>query len=128
MVLASVVGYQSADAADLARAPVMKAPAVTPMFNWSGFYAGAAGGGGWVNTAWSNAAFGTYSGKIEGSGAIAGGRLGWNWQGGNFVVGWEADFSWSNLETAPMFDCVRDCSSRSQMAQHRSWASRRHVR
>ena len=43
-----------ASAADLAARPYTKAPppVVAPIYDWSGFYIGANGGGGWSNKCW----------------------------------------------------------------------------
>ena len=44
-----LVAAQCAGAADLSVAPLYKAPpaAMAPAYNWSGFYLGLNGGGGW---------------------------------------------------------------------------------
>lgn len=74
-----------ASAADLAaRSPASytKAPAtVSPVTNWSGFYAGVTGGYGWSSDA-DTAKF---------KGGFGGGTLGYNWQGGSMLFGLEAD-------------------------------------
>jgi hypothetical protein len=58
-------------AADLK--PAYKAPPLPVAgYNWSGFCAGVSGGGAWIETAWSNAVFGQYSGTNAGSGGIFG--------------------------------------------------------
>ncbi len=93
-----------------ADAPVYKgqAPAVAA-WNWSGFYVGIAGGGGWL----SSYIFDD-SGNYTGSGAIIGGTLGWNWQTGGWVWGIEGDLSWSNIRAVggfvgPVVGCIPDC-------------------
>ena len=71
-----------AAAADLPQRPVYKAPMVAPAFNWTGFYLGVYGG----------YAFGT--GNTDNfDGGIAGGTIGYNWQGlgSPWVFGLEAD-------------------------------------
>jgi outer membrane immunogenic protein len=76
----------AASAADLAARPYTKAPAmVSPVFNWSGFYAGVMGGYGWAT---------------DGNGGFGGGTLGYNWQapGSQFVFGIEADAAGSDLK------------------------------
>jgi outer membrane immunogenic protein len=86
----------AAHAADLPRpipAPmVTKAPPyVEQTFNWTGFYIGVNGGGGWGH------AFSPLSGGINTSGGVAGGTVGYNAQFGNWVLGFEGDMDWSNV-------------------------------
>ena len=75
-------------AADMAAAPVpyTRAAAVAPAYNWTGFYIGAMGGGGWSRTA-----------GADFNGAFAGGTIGANWQMSNFVLGIEGEGAWSNI-------------------------------
>jgi outer membrane immunogenic protein len=91
----ALFGAQCAAAADLSVAPLYKAPPAqaTPAYNWSGFYVGANGGGGWGHSYWDANATG-----MNLSGAQAGGTAGYNWQAGNAVFGLEGDLDWSNLK------------------------------
>jgi outer membrane immunogenic protein len=76
----------AASAADLAARRYTKAPApVSPIYDWSGFYAGVMGGYAWGSGA---------------SGGFGGGTLGYNWQapGSQFVFGLEADAAGSSLK------------------------------
>jgi outer membrane immunogenic protein len=86
-------------AADL---PMKAAPVVTPMYDWSGFYVGVYGGGGWgnhnLNNANGGAAFTNFTVNYDSSGGIAGGEVGYNVQSGNIVVGVEADGFWSGIK------------------------------
>jgi outer membrane immunogenic protein len=98
-----------APAADLSLAPLYKAPpaVVTQAYNWTGFYIGANGGGGWGHSSWS--ANGT---SINPSGGQAGGTIGYNQQIGNAVFGVEGDADWSGLNgtnTTP--GCPGGCST-----------------
>jgi len=84
------LGVASASAADIprreampAKAPVYMAP---PIYNWTGFYAGINGGGGWGRSDFANL-----------SGGLVGGTLGYNWQSGPIVYGLEGDIDWSNI-------------------------------
>jgi outer membrane immunogenic protein len=113
----AVIGTTSiASAADMAaKAPMYKAaPAVVS--DWSGFYIGVNGGGGW--SANNN---GTLTGTDTGAGGIlspfgvpatfaaigmplgssggglVGGQIGYNWQAANWVYGIEADGDWANI-------------------------------
>jgi outer membrane immunogenic protein len=99
----------SAKAADLSVAPLYKAPPapVTPAYNWSGFYLGLNGGGGWGHSYWDSSATG-----ISTSGAVAGGTAGYNWQFGNAVVGLEGDIDWANLKGSNTSTlCPAGCST-----------------
>lgn len=91
----TLVAAQSAAAADLSVAPLYKAPPpqVSPAYNWTGFYLGANGGGGWGRSWWQS-----QSTAIDLSGVQLGGTAGYNWQFGNAVLGLEADIDWSNLK------------------------------
>ncbi len=86
----------AAHAADLPRPiptpMVTKAPPyIEPAFNWTGFYVGVNGGGGWGH------AFSDLSGGMHTSGGVAGGTVGYNAQFGNWVLGFEGDIDWSNV-------------------------------
>jgi outer membrane immunogenic protein len=93
----------AAVAADL---PVKAPPAMAPVaaaYNWTGCYIGVEGGGNWgrgqhVQNEPGTAAFGlAQTGGIDLNGAMAGGTVGCNYQfGGNWVIGAEADWSWTN--------------------------------
>lgn len=87
--------------------PARAAPP-TP-FNWSGFYLGGHVGGSWSadwqgatnefpSAAGSGAQNSSFSPK--GSGVIAGGQIGYNWQfAPAWVIGVEADLSWIRIHT-----------------------------
>jgi len=93
LALAALGAVPSARAADLGLAPLYKAPPANyaPAYNWSGFYLGANGGGGWGDSHWQGI------GKVDLSGGMAGGTAGFNWQTGNVVLGVEGDIDWSGL-------------------------------
>lgn len=109
-----------ASAADLAARPYTKAPPpVAAVYNWTGFYVGVNGGGGWGRTDWTFTAVGTTA-NHDTSGGLAGGQIGYNWQmGGPWVFGVEADGDWANIKGStpcpnPAFNCssnVRDLAS-----------------
>ena len=72
-----------------------KAPAyIAPIYNWTGFYVGINGGGGWGGSEFS-APFST--GSFDTSGGLVGGTIGYNWQMNQFVFGLEGDIDWSNI-------------------------------
>jgi outer membrane immunogenic protein len=86
LLLASIAG--AASAADLSAPPAYtKAPAISPVTNWSGFYIGAMGGYASEST----------SDPLAIKGGFAGGTLGYNWQSGAFVFGVEADGAWADI-------------------------------
>ncbi len=96
LVAISTIG--TAGAADLSRPHRMpaKAPAyVAPYYNWSGFYAGINGGGGFGHSDW-NLPAGTSG--FDTSGAVVGGTLGYNYQTGPWVFGLEGDVDYSTIK------------------------------
>jgi len=95
--LALVTMMGAANAADLPRrqAMPMKAPMYSAPYNWTGFYVGINGGGGWGRSEWSNAAGST--GGFNVSGGVVGGTVGYNWQMNQAVFGLEGDIDWSNI-------------------------------
>jgi outer membrane immunogenic protein len=107
--LGVLVTAQGAGAADLSVAPLYKAPPaqVTQAYNWTGFYLGINGGGGWGHSNWD-----TSAASIGVSGGVAGGTAGYNWQFGNAVLGLEADIDWANLKgTSSSALCPAGCTT-----------------
>jgi opacity protein-like surface antigen len=87
----------TASAADLrVKAPIRKALAVAPVYDWAGFYAGAHIGGAWSNSTLTNANIGT-GWSPGGTGFIGGLQAGYNFQTGNFLYGIEGDFDWTTF-------------------------------
>jgi outer membrane immunogenic protein len=76
------------------RAPAAYAPAVAPIYNWSGIYLGVNGGYGFGTV---NATGGGLSGSANANGGLAGGTLGANYQIGQFVIGVEGDGDWADF-------------------------------
>jgi outer membrane immunogenic protein len=96
-------------AADLGRRsemPVRGAPYLSPLYNWSGFYAGINGGGGWGSSSWDSA------GDVDVSGGVIGGTLGVNYQVNQAVFGLEGDLDWSNLKGTTTTNCALGCETR----------------
>jgi outer membrane immunogenic protein len=102
-----------ANAADLrAKAPVYKAPIAIVAYNWTGFHVGGHAGYTWMNstdeiTAVAGNALGFINGgdvassiPLNPNGFIGGAQIGYNWQplGSQFVYGFEADISWTDLD------------------------------
>jgi outer membrane immunogenic protein len=84
-------------AADLPARMPTKAPVMAPavIHDWTGFYIGGHGGGGWGEKCF--AFVGVGDGCHDVSGWVGGGQLGFNWQAGNFVFGAEFSGSASRL-------------------------------
>src|SRR6202789_2641975 len=88
-------------AADL---PYAKAPSATAsVYDWTGVYVGAFGGGGYGNHNVNNAIgqavpFADFSANYSSTGGIGGGEIGYNWQSGSFVVGIEGDLAWTGIK------------------------------
>jgi outer membrane immunogenic protein len=109
----AVVIASPAMAADMpvkARAP---APVPVAAFSWSGCHIGVQGGGAWGRSRHDGTfpqlgAVNQYTPWFDVSGGLVGGTVGCDYQfGGNFVVGAEGDFSWTNKsgsssETGPL--------------------------
>ena len=72
--------------------PAYKAPPAYGAYNWTGFYLGINGGGGWGRSQWD--ALDTF----DLSGGVIGGTVGYNWQFGQAVIGAEGDIDWSGIK------------------------------
>lgn len=96
-IAAAVFCSAPALAADMpTKAPVYKAAA--PTYDWTGFYLGIEGGGGWGTTRHTNSVTGPTSGDHKISGGLFGATYGYNWQSGSWVAGLEGDISWSGIK------------------------------
>lgn len=93
LALGALATAPGAHAADLSLAPLYKAPPseVSQAYNWTGFYVGLNGGGGWGDSYWQGV------GSANVSGGLIGGTAGYNWQLGQAVLGLEGDVDWSRL-------------------------------
>jgi outer membrane immunogenic protein len=97
----AALGMAPAIAADLPARAYTKAPAaVAPIYNWTGFFVGAEGGGGWGKDDWNlPLAGGIHAAGTSISGATAGGVIGYNWQmPSNVVLGIEGNLDWADLK------------------------------
>src|SRR4051812_16021258 len=91
----ATVAYGAAFAADL---PVLKAPPhVAPIYNWTGWYVGAHGGGGWAHNKFFDVLGGADTAEFTANGYFGGGQVGYNWQMGSWVLGAELEGSVSHL-------------------------------
>jgi outer membrane immunogenic protein len=106
------LGIISASAADIQRRQMpVKAPAYVPppAYNWTGFYLGINGGGGWGRSDFSVP---FASGSFDTSGGLVGGTIGYNWQVGQVVFGLEGDIDWSNIRGSAVCGGVTVCEIR----------------
>ena len=73
----------------------------SPVYDWTGFYVGGFGGGGYGNHNLDNAlgpvGLADYTVNYSAQGAVAGGEAGYNVQSGSYLFGVEGDVFWSNI-------------------------------
>ncbi|MFZ1109096.1 MAG: outer membrane protein [Rhodomicrobium sp.] len=88
----------SANAADIYQGPggYKDGPVYAPQPVWAGVYAGINGGYGWSNENQLADPFWPFGG-VSPSGGFGGGQLGYNWQSGHFVFGFETDLQGSAI-------------------------------
>ncbi len=98
----------AAHAADLPPryGPAPRAAFYNPIYNWTGFYLGINGGGGWGRSQWDGVD------KFATSGGLIGGTIGYNWQFGQAVVGIEGDIDWSGIRGSTNNLCPLGCETR----------------
>jgi outer membrane immunogenic protein len=94
VVSMGIGGLGSALAADMAVKAAPPAPVIVP--TWNGIYLGLNGGGAWGTTDHTDQ-FGTTTHNFNQSGGLAGVTYGINGQFGKFVIGYEGDFDWANI-------------------------------
>jgi opacity protein-like surface antigen len=106
----AAAGAGSATAADIAARPGPPPPAIAPAFisDWSGFYLGINGGGGWAHTDFESGIFATDfqttpAPNQHGSGGVFGFQFGHNWQWGPIVGGLEIDFDGADIKDTTTF-------------------------
>ena len=92
-ITALLLGTTAAIAADL---PMKAAPPPVQIYNWTGFYIGAAAGGSIGGSDHVDRATGfSDASGYNVKGGLIGGTVGYNWQMSNIVVGFEGDASWA---------------------------------
>jgi opacity protein-like surface antigen len=79
----------------IAKAPIYKAPAAQPVYNWTGFYIGAYLGADWGSTNWNFVDLGATV-DPHFAGLLGGGEIGYSHQVGKWVFGIEGDGGWTN--------------------------------
>jgi outer membrane immunogenic protein len=102
LVTASLLALSAAApavAADLAARPYTKAPPapIAAIYDWSGFYIGANGGGGSAHTTWDFVGTGS-EGSHNATGGTVGGQIGYRSQTGNWVFGFEGQGNWADFK------------------------------
>ena len=108
----AIVAHVPGRAADLGAAPILKAPVVTPVYNWTGLYIGINGGGGRGSSHFIFPGAGTTTGDFNISGGLVGGTIGYNYQVGRVVLGLEDDVDWTNIKgSAVCPDQVTTCET-----------------
>jgi outer membrane immunogenic protein len=95
-----------ASAADLAPYTKAPPPPPVPIYDWSGFYIGGNGGGGFSHKCWDVTNFrGPAPPFSEGchdpAGGVVGGQIGYRWQSAGWVFGLEAQGDWADLTGSP---------------------------
>lgn len=92
--------------ADLPPGPYYKAPAyLPPAYNWTGFYVGVNGGGGFGYSKWDTTS------SLNPTGGLVGGTLGYNYQLGAAVLGVEGDIDWAGLSGSTTSGCPAGCTT-----------------
>ena len=94
------------------RAPATYVPVPVPVFTWTGIYIGVNGGYAFGDSSWTDPILGS-TGNFDTSGFLAGGTLGGNYQWGQFVLGVEGDWDWSNLNGTTYSGCPGGCETKS---------------
>jgi outer membrane immunogenic protein len=94
-------------------------PVMAPVYNWTGFYIGI--NGGWSSgrssreISFFNAVTGVpifpgvgsnLAGGSDLNGGVFGGQIGYNWQSGNWVFGFETDAQWTGQKGSASFFCA----------------------
>lgn len=99
----AALGIAPAFAADLAPRTYTKAPALAPVYDWTGFYIGINAGGASSHNCWDINNVGgvavpsTREGCHDASGGVVGGQIGYRWQSASWVFGVEAQGDWADL-------------------------------
>lgn len=102
----AAISIPAASAADLAPRIFTKAPPSPD--NWSGGYVGISGGGGFGHSNQTDlggpglgggggGGGGVGDGSYSVNGGLLGGTIGYNWQAGRWVYGFEGDYSWADV-------------------------------
>jgi outer membrane immunogenic protein len=104
--LAALGAAAPAFGADLPARTYTKAPPmIAAVYDWTGFYVGLNGGGGFSHNCWTNTAAAVGAtvpsvseGCHDASGGLVGGQLGYRWQMANWVFGVEGQGDWADFK------------------------------
>jgi opacity protein-like surface antigen len=96
--LLAIAGAGIAQAADLPRSAPPPVYSPVAAANWTGFYAGIHGGGGWADSQSTFLSGAPSPADFNLSGPYIGAQIGYNWQfANNWLLGVEADANWSGI-------------------------------
>jgi outer membrane immunogenic protein len=99
LLSAAVMSAQAADQA-VPRGPSYYPNAYYPTsINWTGWYVGGQFGGSFGSASWTDP-FSQTSNSLQPAGILGGGQLGVNWMRDSLLLGAEADFAWTGLESS----------------------------
>lgn len=99
----ALTAVTSANAADLGARYTKAPPIIAAAYDWSGFYLGINGGGGWSHSCWDLISAGgtpivpAGDGCHTASGGLVGGQIGYRWQAANWLFGVEAQGDWASF-------------------------------
>jgi outer membrane immunogenic protein len=96
ILLGGLIAAFAAGSAVAADMPLKAPPAPVYAPTWTGTYIGINGGYGWATTNHTDV-FGVTTGDFHQSGGMVGGTYGGNWQAGRWVLGFESDFDWADI-------------------------------
>jgi outer membrane immunogenic protein len=103
-LLASFGAARAADLPPRIQEPA-RAPAMAPLYNWTGLYIGVNGGGAWGRSSWDS------TDAFNLSGGLVGGTIGYNYQIGQLVWGVEGDVDWTNIKGTTNTFCALGCET-----------------
>ena len=115
--LALLAASYSAQAADIPRPVYKGVRSVVAYYNWTGFYVGINGGYMWGKTEFTGVGGGTFS--TSPNGWLVGGTVGFNYQVGSWVLGFEGDYNWVDLDgTDASVVCGASCQFKNTWLEH----------
>jgi outer membrane immunogenic protein len=80
-------------------------PVAVRIYDWTGFYIGINGGGGFGSSNWDS------TGSRDVSGGVVGGTAGYNFQFSQAVIGVEGDVDWSGINGSSTNACPPGCQT-----------------
>jgi outer membrane immunogenic protein len=95
IALAGLILSSAAQAADIPPPVYKGVRPVVAYYNWTGFYVGISGGYGFGESTWSSPVA-----NLEPTGYLIGGTIGYNYQVGSIVWGFEGDWSWADINAS----------------------------